>query len=60
MAEQSMGGVGEEGFGVFYTPPGGRQVELRAARGAFGDDVCRSTPINGRRRAGQRGRAGGG
>ncbi|WP_204285833.1 hypothetical protein [Microbispora amethystogenes] len=46
MAEQSMGGVGEEGFGVFYTAPGGRQVELRVDRGSFGDDVCRSTPIN--------------
>ncbi|GLW23579.1 hypothetical protein DI270_015450 [Microbispora triticiradicis] len=46
MAEQSMGGVGEEGFGVFYTAPGGRQVELRVDRGAFDDDMCRSTPIN--------------
>lgn len=46
MAEQSMGGIGEEGFGVFYTSAGGRQVELRVDRGTFGDDVCRSTPIN--------------
>ncbi|NJP92893.1 hypothetical protein HCN51_26150 [Nonomuraea sp. FMUSA5-5] len=32
LAEQSVGGVGEDGFGAVYTGPGGEQVELRVDR----------------------------
>ncbi|MFI7438406.1 hypothetical protein [Nonomuraea indica] len=35
LAEQSVGVVGEEGFGAFYTSPDGRQVEMRIERGAY-------------------------
>ncbi|WP_326823391.1 hypothetical protein [Streptosporangium sp. NBC_01756] len=45
LAEQSIGGVGEDGFGAFYVSPEGRQVELRVDRGTFGDALCADTPI---------------
>ncbi|WP_067140103.1 hypothetical protein [Microtetraspora malaysiensis] len=45
LAEQSVGVVGEDGFGAVYTSPPGRQVELRVNRGTFGDAVCAETPI---------------
>jgi hypothetical protein len=35
LAEQSVGVVGEDGFGAFYTSPEGRQVELRIERGPY-------------------------
>lgn len=35
LAEQSVGVVGEEGFGAFYTAPDGRQVEMRVDRGPY-------------------------
>ncbi|MET8140976.1 hypothetical protein ABZU32_11775 [Sphaerisporangium sp. NPDC005288] len=47
LAEQSVGGVGEEGFGAFYVSPDGRRVELRVDRGDFSDGQCADTPISG-------------
>ncbi|MGW7482465.1 hypothetical protein ACWGH8_28175 [Nonomuraea muscovyensis] len=35
LAEQSVGVVGEEGFGAFYTSSEGGRVELRIERGAY-------------------------
>jgi hypothetical protein len=35
LAEQSVGVVGEEGFGAFYSSPGGRQVEMRIDCGPY-------------------------
>ncbi|GGK63660.1 membrane protein [Sphaerisporangium melleum] len=47
LAEQSVGGIGEEGFGAFYVSPDGRRVELRVDRGSFSDGLCVDTPIAG-------------
>ncbi|WP_336207270.1 hypothetical protein [Nonomuraea sp. LPB2021202275-12-8] len=35
LAEQSVGAVGEEGFGAVYTAPDGKQVEMRIDRGPY-------------------------
>nr|WP_055506770.1 hypothetical protein [Nonomuraea pusilla] len=35
LAEQSVGGINEEGFGAFYTSPDGRRVEMRVDRGPY-------------------------
>ncbi|MEV4835237.1 hypothetical protein AB0K05_11980 [Nonomuraea sp. NPDC049486] len=45
LQEQSVGAVGEEGFGAFYVSRDGRQVQLRVDRGAFDDAVCRERPV---------------
>ncbi|MEV0970767.1 hypothetical protein [Microtetraspora glauca] len=45
LAEQSVGVVGDEGFGSFYVSPEGGQVELRVDRGTFGDALCAETPL---------------
>ncbi|MET8154869.1 hypothetical protein ABZT47_00770 [Sphaerisporangium sp. NPDC005289] len=45
LAEQSVGVIGEEGFGSFYVSPEGRRVELRVDRGSFSDGQCTGTPI---------------
>ncbi|MEU7452050.1 hypothetical protein [Streptosporangium roseum] len=45
LAEQSVGGVGGEGFGAFYVSPEGGQVELRTDRGTFSDALCADTPV---------------
>lgn len=45
LAEQSIGGVGDEGFGAFYVSPEGGQVELRIDRGTFSDALCADTPV---------------
>ncbi|MFC4529360.1 hypothetical protein [Sphaerisporangium dianthi] len=47
LAEQSVGGVGDEGFGAFYVSPDGRRVELRVDRGSFSDGLCADTSIDG-------------
>ncbi|MFF4776377.1 hypothetical protein ACFY05_26305 [Microtetraspora fusca] len=45
LAEQSVGVIGEEGFGAVYASPSGARVELRVDRGTFGDALCTETPI---------------
>jgi hypothetical protein len=35
LAEQSVGVVGEEGFGAFYTSPDGKRVEMRVEHGPY-------------------------
>ncbi|WP_214408997.1 hypothetical protein [Sphaerisporangium fuscum] len=45
LAEQSIGGVGEEGFGAYYVSSGGKQVYLHVDRGSFSDARCAATPI---------------
>ncbi|MGI5487808.1 hypothetical protein [Microtetraspora malaysiensis] len=44
LAEQSVGVIGDDGFGAIYTSAG-RRVELRVNRGTFDDAVCAETPI---------------
>ncbi len=46
MAEQSMSGVGDEGFGVSYVSPEGHLVQLRVVRGSFDHAACIGTPID--------------
>jgi hypothetical protein len=46
LVEQSVGGIGEEGFGVSYVAQGDRRVELTVDRGTFSDGLCADTPIN--------------
>ncbi|WP_084962457.1 hypothetical protein [Thermoactinospora rubra] len=43
--EQSVGGVGEEGFGAFYVSPDGKHVQLRVDRGSFSDTLCPDRPV---------------
>ncbi|MDA0635160.1 hypothetical protein OUY22_17210 [Nonomuraea sp. MCN248] len=45
LQEQSVGGVGEDGFGAFYVSPDGKQVQLRVDRGVFDDEVCEERPV---------------
>jgi hypothetical protein len=45
IAEQSVGVIGEEGFGAFYVSPDGRRVQLRVDRGTFSDAECATTPV---------------
>jgi hypothetical protein len=45
LAEQSVGVVGDDGFGAIYVSPEGGQVELTVDRGRFSDALCAETPI---------------
>ncbi|MFG1943968.1 hypothetical protein [Nonomuraea sp. NPDC048826] len=45
LQEQSVGVVGDEGFGAFYVSPDGKQVQLRVDRGAFDDAACWERPV---------------
>lgn len=45
LADQSVGVVGEDGFGAVYVSPEGREVELTVDRGRFSDGLCRETPL---------------
>lgn len=45
LADQSVGVVGDEGFGASYVSPDGRQVELTVDRGQPDDGMCTGTPI---------------
>lgn len=45
LAEQSIGAVGDEGFGAFYVSSEGKQVQLRVDRGAFNDALCGERPV---------------
>ncbi|WP_344451361.1 hypothetical protein [Actinocorallia aurantiaca] len=40
LAEQSLGVIGEDGFGASYTDGGGRVAHLRVERGAYTDELC--------------------
>ncbi|MGN9844332.1 hypothetical protein ACTMTI_40030 [Nonomuraea sp. H19] len=35
LAEMSVGAVGDDGFGAFYTAPDGKRVEMRIERGQY-------------------------
>jgi hypothetical protein len=45
LAEQSVGVVGDNGFGAVYVSPEGEDVALTVERGTFDDERCRTTPI---------------
>jgi len=45
LADQSVGVVGEEGFGAIYVSPEGSQVELTVDWGQFSDGMCTEMPI---------------
>ncbi|RVX41404.1 hypothetical protein EDD27_3931 [Nonomuraea polychroma] len=45
LAEQSVGGINEEGFGAFYVSPEGKQVQLRVDRGTFSHALCPDRPV---------------
>lgn len=47
LAEQSVGVMGDDGFGAVYVSPDGPQVTLRVEWGTFSDDVCPETPLAG-------------
>ncbi|MEO3784717.1 hypothetical protein ABGB12_15375 [Actinocorallia sp. B10E7] len=40
LAEQSLGVIGEDGFGASYTGAGGKVAHLRVERAASADEVC--------------------
>ncbi|WP_214103735.1 hypothetical protein [Acrocarpospora catenulata] len=45
IAEQSVGVIGDEGFGAFYVAKDGRQVQLRIDRGVMTDELCAGLPV---------------
>ena len=45
LAEQSVGVIGDEGFGASYVSPDGRQAELTVDRRQSDDGMCTETPI---------------
>ena len=45
LAEQSVGVIGDEGFGAVYVSPEGHQAELTVDRGRFSDAMCAEAPI---------------
>jgi hypothetical protein len=45
LAEQSVGVVGDEGFGAWYMSPDGAAVVLTVDWGTYDDGQCQSTPL---------------
>ncbi|MFC6087322.1 hypothetical protein [Sphaerisporangium aureirubrum] len=45
LADQSVGVVGDAGFGAFYVSESGHRVQLRIDRGTMSDDSCPGVPV---------------